>query len=162
MEARHTTRWPVRAFSLVELLLVVVIMGILAAMVVPQFAGATTDARTSATEATLAGVRSSIAAYRSRAIIEGRPPYPTIAQLLDGETVLSNGLPSNPITGASGAQSVSEASARSRAVSQPGVYGWNYFVDNDADPPVAIFYSNCDEATTATDGVGATLAANEL
>ena len=52
-----------KGFTLVELLIVVIILAILAAIVVPQFASTTDDARASAADATLAGLRSSIDLY---------------------------------------------------------------------------------------------------
>ncbi len=52
-----------RGFTLVELLIVVIILAILAAVVVPQFASSTADARRSATEATLANMRGVLDLY---------------------------------------------------------------------------------------------------
>jgi len=52
-----------RAFTLVEILIVVVILGILAAMVVPQFASATGEAQQVATLDQLKKVRSALAIY---------------------------------------------------------------------------------------------------
>jgi len=57
---RKSTR---RAFTLVEILIVVVILGILAAMVVPQFASATGEAQQVATFDQLKKVRSALAIY---------------------------------------------------------------------------------------------------
>jgi prepilin-type N-terminal cleavage/methylation domain-containing protein len=51
-------------FSLVELLIVVIILAILAAIVVPQFTDTTNDARASAVDSNLAVMRSSIELYR--------------------------------------------------------------------------------------------------
>ncbi len=154
---RRTTN----AFTLVEVLIVVVILGVLAAVAIPKFASASDDARTAAVQSTVAGVRSSIASYRTNAVIQGSPPYPAISELTDG-TVLRTGIPVNPFTQIGGVQSVTQQQARNRSVSNEGRYGWNYFVDNNATPPVAIFYANTDSATTASDGNGATLSANEL
>ncbi|HUO82321.1 MAG TPA: prepilin-type N-terminal cleavage/methylation domain-containing protein [Gammaproteobacteria bacterium] len=55
-----------RGFSLVELLIVVIILAILAAIVVPQFADTTNEARASAIESNLATMRSAIQLYRQQ------------------------------------------------------------------------------------------------
>lgn len=150
-----------RAFSLVELLVVVVMLGILAAVAVPRFSGATDDARSASTQSTLAGVRSAIATYRMDAVIRGDDPFPSITALTDG-TVVKFEVPANPFTGVSGVQSVSESQADNRAVVSATSAGWNYFVDNSATPPVAIFYSNSDDDSTVVDGDGDVKGANEL
>lgn len=53
-----------RAFTLVELLIVVMILGILAAVVIPQFSDASTDARLSSLVTNLQTIRSQIELYR--------------------------------------------------------------------------------------------------
>ncbi len=150
-----------RAFSLVEVLVVVVILGILAAMVVPQFSGATESAQTTSVESTLGTVRSSIAAFRTRAVVSGGDPYPSLNQLTDRGVVLADGVPHNPFTRIGGVQSVSLSQARDRAVMNEGQIGWNYYVDNNAVPPTAEFYANSREATTRKSG-GVVLTANKL
>lgn len=150
-----------KAFTLVEVLVVVVILGILAAVAIPRFAGATEEARTGAVQSTVAGVRSAIASHRTSAVIAGEDPFPTLAELTDG-TVISFDIPANPFTGIAGVQAVSRGQATSRAVVNAASAGWNYFVDNDSVPPVAIFYANSDSETTLTDNSGNVRSANEL
>lgn len=57
------TRNRQRGFTLVELLIVVIILAILAAVVVPQFSGSTADAKLSALDTTLASMRSAVELY---------------------------------------------------------------------------------------------------
>ncbi len=52
-----------KGFTLVELLIVVIILAILAAIVVPQFGGTTEDAKLSALDTTLASMRAAIDVY---------------------------------------------------------------------------------------------------
>lgn len=149
------------AFTLVEVLIVVVILGVLAAVAIPRFASASIDARTSAIQSTVAGVRSSIATFRTNAVIQGNDPYPTLAELTDG-SVLKIDIPVNAFTDRNVVQAVTLLQANARSVSNPDSAGWNYFVDNNANPPVAIFYANTDASTTASNGNGGTLTANDI
>jgi prepilin-type N-terminal cleavage/methylation domain-containing protein len=151
-----------RAFTFVEVMIVVVIVGILAAIVIPQFGGVSNDARTAALQGALGGVRSSIAGYRAKAVIAGSAPFPTLAQLTAPGTVLQSAMPVNPYNNLATVQSVTAAQASARAVVNPTQYGWNYYVDNSANPPTAIFYANSSDQTTATDGSGGFLTANRL
>lgn len=151
-----------RAFTLVEVLVVVTILGILAAVVVPRFAGVTNEARSSALVGAIGGVRASIAGFRTRAVIASSDPYPTLLELTTSGSVIQGEMPINPFNQRSSVQVVSSAQATSRAVVLPDTVGWNYFVNNSADPPVAIFYPNSTDATTIPDGVGGTKTANEL
>ena len=55
-----------KAFTLVEILIVVVILGILAAIVVPQFVGATEEARQTTTIHELEKLRRAVGVYQAR------------------------------------------------------------------------------------------------
>lgn len=165
MHARTTRRFLDRArrgFTFLEVAVVIIIIGILAAMVVPRFGAVTDEARTAAAQGTLGGVRASIAGFRTARILAGGSPYPTLAELTAAGTVLEHELPANPFTGVRGVQAVTAQQAAARTVSNPTQYGWNYYVDNAASPAAAVFYLNCDDASTVADSAGAALGANRL
>ena len=71
MHARSKAR---QGFTLVEILIVVVILGILAAIVIPQFTSASEDARASSLISQLQTVRSQLELYQ----IQNNGEYPTI------------------------------------------------------------------------------------
>ncbi|XVJ58129.1 MAG: prepilin-type N-terminal cleavage/methylation domain-containing protein [Tepidisphaera sp.] len=151
-----------RAFTFIEVAVVIIVIGILAAIVVPRFGNVTDEARTSASQATLASVRASIAAFRTARVLAGGSPYPTHAELTTLGTVTENEVPANPFSGVPGVQLVTANAAALRQVTNPAQYGWNYYVDNAATPPVAVFYSNCETLTTVTDSNGDARKASEL
>jgi general secretion pathway protein G len=64
-----------QGFTLIELLLVVVIIGILAAIVVPKLAGRTEDAQIGATKATMTNIRTALGLYE---VDNGK--YPSLEQ----------------------------------------------------------------------------------
>ena len=92
----RTRRVARKGFTLVEILIVVVILGILAAIVVPQFANAANDARAGNLASQVKSIQNQIELYRAR---EGS--YPALATLF---TELETGgyikaAPKNPISG---------------------------------------------------------------
>jgi len=62
-----------KGFTLVEILIVVVILGILAAIVIPQFTSASTEARESALVSDLQAVRSQIELYKIQHLGDALP-----------------------------------------------------------------------------------------
>ena len=67
---RSTSR---KGFTLVEILIVVIILGILAAIVIPQFTSASEDARKSSLQSQLQTLRSQVELYK----LQHRDSYPT-------------------------------------------------------------------------------------
>lgn len=162
MHARRFHDRARRAFTFLEVAVVIIIVGILAAMVIPRFGGVTDEARTAAAQGTLGGVRASIAGFRTARILAGGSPYPTLVELTAAGTVLDQELPPNPFTGVRGVQAVTAQQAAARTVLNPAQYGWNYYVDNATSPAAAVFYLNCEDASTVTDAAGAAMGANRL
>lgn len=63
------------AFSMIELVFVIVILGILAAVAVPKFAATRTDAEISRARADIASIRSAIVSERQTRLIRGDSSY---------------------------------------------------------------------------------------
>lgn len=103
-----------KGFTLVEILIVVIILGILAAVVIPQFTEASNDARASALASDLQTVRSQIELYKIQHLdaLPGTVAGVTMQQALTEKTDVSGALdgddafgpylqtfPTNPYTG---------------------------------------------------------------
>lgn len=89
-----------KAFTLVELLIVVIILGILAAVVVPQFSDASEDARLSSLTTNLQTIRGQLELYKIQQGV-----YPPSASFATVMTTLAGGfgpylqsVPNNPYT----------------------------------------------------------------
>jgi len=65
-----------RAFTLIELLFVILAIGILAAIAMPKFTGALEQAKIAEVKSTVAAVRSGLQVYKNKHIMLGQNPYP--------------------------------------------------------------------------------------
>jgi general secretion pathway protein G len=119
-----------RAFTLVEILIVVVILGILAAIVVPQFVGAVEDSAVTTTQTELEKLRRAMEVFQVRN--ENSLPSVSAGNGTWGDLIASTGeylkeAPSNPYVGGANARVIVIGNA------PDGVYqtahGWVY---NDA------------------------------
>ena len=142
-----------RGFTLVEILIVVVILGILAAIVIPQFSNASNEAAVSSTQSQLQTLRSQIELYRVRNLGE----WPISADSLTWDNLLDpadddqepyiQSAPINPFTGQSGI-----VAGEDHTAGNPETDGW---VWNDDEH--MLFAVGFDEATgeyTAPGGGG--------
>ncbi|MEQ8844675.1 MAG: prepilin-type N-terminal cleavage/methylation domain-containing protein [Phycisphaerales bacterium] len=122
-----------KAFTLVEILIVVVILGILAAIVIPQFTSASEDAQVSSAESQLQTVRNQIELFRVRN--NGTPPAAADLFTDEGLTEPAGGwssivnadylrvAPVNPRTGTS---TIAAGTAAPTAAVAAGDDGWIY------------------------------------
>ncbi|MBY0307314.1 MAG: type II secretion system GspH family protein [Phycisphaerales bacterium] len=157
----NTVRNNRRAFTLVELIAVIVVLAILAGVAIPKYFDYTDRARTSSVLGTVGNIRSALASYMANQSVIGTPAYPTLVQLTTAGTVLQDALPRNPYNNANSVRAASSAAeATSRTVS--GTEGWVYYFDNSANPPTATFWCNSSTTTTQSNGSGGFLTANNL
>ena len=124
-----------RGFTLVELILVIVVLAIMAAVAIPKFIDIRGDAKRSATLGALGGVRSAIGNYKATQIVKGlTPEIPTLVSLTDGTTVLDGAVPDNPYSTQAVKNNVEDAQAAGGAKGTAGcgnssTKGWCYRPD---------------------------------
>lgn len=83
-----------KGFTLVEILIVVVILGILAAIVIPQFTDASTEAKQSSLDSNIHAMQSAIQLFEIR---EGAWPT-ALTDLTSGSYKYLRSIPDNPFT----------------------------------------------------------------
>jgi prepilin-type N-terminal cleavage/methylation domain-containing protein len=150
-----------RAFTLIELIAVLVVLAILSGIALPKYLDYAARARASALQGALGGVRTGVASYYANSSVTGTAAYPTLAQLTTTGTVMQEAIPKNPYNGRSDVVAATAVQAGARTVVAGGA-GWAYYFDNALTPPVAIFYANIDDETTVDDNSGGYYDANEL
>ncbi len=100
-------------FTLVEILIVVVILGILAAIVIPQFSNASSEAKLASLKSNLQSIRAQIQLYK----VKNTDSSPTVASFESQMiTDVNSGpylqcIPSNPYTGTNNVVAWGNASA---------------------------------------------------
>src|SRR3954470_13784049 len=135
------------AFTLIEVLIVVVIMAILAATIIPQFTDSTKDAKASTVQFNLHTLRSQIQLYRTQH--NGTAPSATLAELMastDASGTQGTGanfpygpylrqIPVNPYSNSATVKAITNDPAQAADVTGTG--GWLYNI-----PSGSIFIDN--------------------
>jgi general secretion pathway protein G len=132
----HASRKRRTGFTLVEILIVVVILGILAAIVVPQFTNAANDARAGNLQTQISTISNQIELFRART-----GAYPTLEELNQAPTDATLGgsfgvmvdndylkaSPTNPVNGEQDVAAAAAADVGWTWVVATGVFGATYF-----------------------------------
>lgn len=90
-----------KGFTLIELVMVIVILGILASFAVPRFADITVDARKSALDGMAGGMKAAAALAKSTSLIQSKSSGASIS--MDGATILMSNFYPTASTGGIGA-----------------------------------------------------------
>jgi len=124
-----------KGFTLIELMIVVAIIGILAAIAIPKFADLINKSKEGATKGALSSVRSAIQVYYGDN--EGWFPADTLACItLNAKYIGEIPVAKLPGTGHGDARTVASVAAATTAIGDSA--GWNYA----NDPTIAITWGN--------------------
>ncbi len=146
-----------KAFTLVEILIVVIILGILAAIVIPQFTQASNDARDSAITSNLQTIRSAMALYR----VQHGDKFPDAASFVTQMTSKTNAdgtttgtptlgpylpsIPANPVTG------VNTVATGTTAAPGAANGGWYYQTTGATDAASNIYANDTGKTSSGVD-----------
>ncbi len=111
-----------RAFTLVELIVIIVVLAILSGVAIPKYIDYTANAKASAGKATIGAVRTAIANFYANSALTGTAAYPTLVQMQTLGGVMQETLPANPYN------SSATIAAATWAATPPvtGAAGYNY------------------------------------
>ena len=110
------------AFTLIELVAVIVVLAILAGVAIPKYIDYAANAKASACKGILGGVRSAIANFYANSAVSGTPAFPSLIAMQTVGTVVTEAVPANPYN------NNATIAAATWAATPPvaGVNGWNY------------------------------------
>ena len=120
-----------RAFTLIELIAVIIVLAILSGIAIPKYIDYAAQAKSSSVKGTLGAVRSAIANYYANSALTGTAAWPTLGtmQTFGATGVMQEAIPSNPYVTGTGAADIAAATwAATPPVS--GTNGWNYDASN--------------------------------
>ena len=129
-----------RAFTLIELTIVIVIIGLIAAIAIPKYVNLINETKINTTKGIMGNVRSAIMIFRAKELVQGRNVFPSLGDLQDnafntGCSLLETGdLPDNPFSTGPDHDAVVLAVGRPVPTGTDGA--WAY------DPNTGGFYAN--------------------
>ena len=114
-------------FTLIEVVIIIVILGILAAVAIPKYQDLTGEAKEASARSSLGAMRSAITIYyATKAVKTGTATWPPWDSLVTSGVVLEQSLPKNPYVTALGDSVFSVGAGVAKGTVQVGGAGWTY------------------------------------
>jgi prepilin-type N-terminal cleavage/methylation domain-containing protein len=115
-----------RGFTLIELVIIIVVLGILAAVAIPKYQDITGEAKEAAARAALGSLRSGITIYyANQAVKTGSATWPELDSLATPGVVMAQAIPENPYQNSDAApDSIVTGVTKGTTVGSRG--GWAY------------------------------------
>ncbi len=115
-----------KGFTLIELVIIIVVLGILSAVAIPKYQDMSTQAKEASGRSSLSALRSGITIYyANQAVSTGTAAWPSLAQLGTVGTVMAQSIPKNPYQAAANApDSIVTGVTKGTIVGTRG--GWAY------------------------------------
>lgn len=141
------------AFTLVELVIVIVIMGILAAFIAPKMANLTEEAKQASKDATLGALRSAANAAHALQKADSSDTDGSTSVTMDGSTItMVNGYPTADSAGIEAAMNTADITAASAAGVTTYTVDTNCTVTYTASASLNAFPAIANGTVTACDG----------
>lgn len=117
-----------KGFTLIELVIIIVVLGILASVAIPKYKSIVTEANEAACKGALGGLRSGVSIYYANAAVTtGTAAWPPMDSLRTVGVVMEQALPSNPFQLSTNApDSIVTGVTKGTIVGARG--GWAYLV----------------------------------
>ena len=117
------------AFTLIELVTVIVILGVLSVIAIPVYLDYTRDAKEAACRGALGAMRSSIENFRMYMTTPsggGTPRFPSVVEMSTIGTVMDGAIPPNPYDDDGTPNNIVDATGQTRGVVIGTDKGWAY------------------------------------
>ena len=125
-----TTHRRQKAFTLIELLIVLTIIGVLSSFAIPKYIDMSIHAKTAVCKGMLANIRAALLLYNYQSRLSGKNSWPTISQVQGsgdgGSQIMENGvLPNNPFSTGAQKNVVDEASEKPNPQGTQGAWAYD-------------------------------------